>query len=408
MRPDKITLPEDWELSLLDKVTTRGSGHTPDKKKPSYWNGGIKWISLADSSKLDKVYIAETDKEISDLGIKNSSAVLHKKGTVLLSRDAGVGKSAIMAEDMAVSQHFIAWECSQKNKLDNLYLYYWLQMLKPEFERIAVGSTIKTIGLPYFKKFKLPHPSLAEQKKISKVINQWDIGINELNILISSKKKRKKGLMSQILNGSKRISGFDADWVELKIKDMGKVVSGGTPSTTNSNYWDGEIAWCTPTEITKLKTRFISDTSRKITSEGLANSSAKLLPPGSIIVCTRATIGYCAINTLPMTTNQGFKNLVPNKNHSSDFLYYLIKHFTHEFMRFASGSTFLEISKTDFENRKFKVPALEEQQKIAHFLSTLSEEIFLLEQKRDKFEVIKKGLMQKLLTGKVRFLNNRI
>lgn len=101
-------LPEGWRLRLLDHVAKRGSGHTPSKDFPEYWNGGIKWVSLADSSQLDQGLIAKTDKEISETGIRKSSAVLHPAGTVVLSRDAGVGKSAVLGEAMAVSQHFIA------------------------------------------------------------------------------------------------------------------------------------------------------------------------------------------------------------------------------------------------------------------------------------------------------------
>jgi type I restriction enzyme S subunit len=142
-------IPEEWEDVLLDRVARRGSGHTPDKAHPEYWNGGIKWISLADSPALDRLYIDETYATISAQGLANSSAVLHPAGTVVLSRDAGVGKSAIMWTEMAVSQHFMAWRCGPE--LENHFLYYWLQSAKPQFERIADGSTIKTIGVPYFQ-----------------------------------------------------------------------------------------------------------------------------------------------------------------------------------------------------------------------------------------------------------------
>ena len=149
-------IPEDWEVVRLENFAKRGSGHTPDKKHPEYWNGSIHWISLADSSALDQVYIDKTFAKITHLGILNSSAVLHPAGTVVLSRDAGVGKSAIMRSEMAVSQHFMAWRCG--NELNNLFLYYWLQSTKPEFERIANGSTIKTIGLHYFQALTIPLP----------------------------------------------------------------------------------------------------------------------------------------------------------------------------------------------------------------------------------------------------------
>jgi type I restriction enzyme S subunit len=141
-----------WNISLLDQITNRGSGHTPNKQTAEYWNGGISWVSLSDCNKLDQRYIDSTDKKISVEGIKHSSAVLHPANTVIISRDAGVGKSAILQSEMAVSQHFIAWDCNQKKILLPLFLYYVLQLNKEEFERQAFGSTIKTIGLPYFKK----------------------------------------------------------------------------------------------------------------------------------------------------------------------------------------------------------------------------------------------------------------
>ncbi len=106
-------IPKGWQVNLLDDLTQRGSGHTPDKTFDEYYNGGIKWVSLADSYRLDNGLINETEIEISELGVRKSSAVIHPSGTVLMSRDAGVGKSAIMAVDMAVSQHFIVWRCKK-------------------------------------------------------------------------------------------------------------------------------------------------------------------------------------------------------------------------------------------------------------------------------------------------------
>ena len=199
-------VPAGWAVTKLDELVTRGSGHTPDKQHPEYWNGGIKWISLADSSRLDKGIISTTDKEISHLGIDNSSAVLHPKGTVVMSRDAGIGKSAVMGEDMAVSQHFIAWSCEQKGKLNNWFLYYLLQLMKPEFERIAIGSTIKTIGLPYFKKLKIAHPiEIAEQNEIARILSTVDRKLNHLHTQKTQTQQLKKGLMQKLLTGQIRV-----------------------------------------------------------------------------------------------------------------------------------------------------------------------------------------------------------
>tara|TARA_R110002012_G_scaffold78665_1_gene200361 strand:- start:7341 stop:8576 length:1236 start_codon:yes stop_codon:yes gene_type:complete len=197
-------IPKEWEIYFLDEVAKRGSGHTPDKNVSSYWNGGIKWVSLADSNKLDDHYINLTAKEISDAGIANSSAKIHKKGTVILSRDAGIGKSSILGNDMAVSQHFIAWLCSQKISGD--YLYFWLQKMKPKFESIAIGSTIKTIGLPFFKTLKITVPPRPEQEIITSrlVAARKKQHMNEVELV--KLKKQKAGLMDDLLTGRVRVT----------------------------------------------------------------------------------------------------------------------------------------------------------------------------------------------------------
>ncbi|UCV28613.1 restriction endonuclease subunit S [Ferribacterium limneticum] len=202
-------IPREWQYELLDKLALRGSGHTPNKNFPEYWNGGIKWVSLADSHRLDQLYISDTEFQISHKGIQNSSAVLHPAGIVVLSRDAGVGKSAITTEPMAVSQHFMCWKCDQK--IDNHFLYYWLQFNKRTFENIAMGSTILTIGLPYFKKMKIACPvDLVEQRKIAAKMKANDTRLFTLQDELSKLKQQKAGLMHDLLTGKVAVKFADA------------------------------------------------------------------------------------------------------------------------------------------------------------------------------------------------------
>lgn len=186
-----------WIERKLEELAKRGSGHTPNKQISSYYNGGIKWVSLADSNKLDNRYIYDTKIQISKDGIENSSAVLHPAGTVILSRDAGVGKSAVLYSEMAVSQHFIVWICDE-SKLSNWFLYYVFQILKPVFESIAVGSTIKTIGLPYFKELLILVPSINEQLKIASCLSSLDELITAQTKKIAQLKLHKKSLMQRL------------------------------------------------------------------------------------------------------------------------------------------------------------------------------------------------------------------
>ena len=193
------------------------------------------------------------------------------------------------------------------------------------------------------------------------------------------------------------------DWNIKKLGEMGKFVSGGTPDTEKPEYWNGDIIWLTPSEITKLPTRFVSDSERKITKAGLKNSSAVLLPVGSLIICTRATVGDCCINTTEVSTNQGFKNLIP-RNNDANFLYYLISSHKTDLIRKACGSTFLEISKHDIERLEYSVPPLSEQEKIAEILGTWDLAIEKLTALIEQKKLLKKGLMQRLLNFKKEYL----
>ena len=192
-------------------------------------------------------------------------------------------------------------------------------------------------------------------------------------------------------------------WKIKKLGEIGKIYSGGTPDTDNPLYWNGEINWCTPTDITALNgNKYIGNTITKITTEGLNNSSAKLLPPNSIIVCTRASIGKTVISKFNIATNQGFKNIVPNENIDTHYLYYVVSNSETKLLKLGSGSTFLEVSKSDFENLKFAFPPIVEQVKIAQILSLWDNAIEKQKKLVEKLERKKRAVMQSIMTGKIR------
>lgn len=202
-------MPKEWSTVLLDDIAIRGSGHTPNKNHPEYWNGTIKWVSLADSWRLDRVHISDTDHYITQAGIENSSAVLHPAGIVVLSRDAGVGKSAVTTSEMAVSQHFMCWRCGPR--LHNYYLYYWLQHRKWEFENIATGSTIPTIGLRFFRHYRINVPvQVAEQSKIAATVLAAEEQAFALEEDLRKLRCLRVGLMHDLLTGRVPVSAESA------------------------------------------------------------------------------------------------------------------------------------------------------------------------------------------------------
>ena len=192
------------------------------------------------------------------------------------------------------------------------------------------------------------------------------------------------------------------EWEVNPLNYFGDIYSGGTPDTKVPEYWNGDIAWCTPSDVTKLTTRYIESTEVKITKKGLKASSAILLPPRSIVVCTRATIGNAAICNLEIATNQGFKNIIPNKGIVPEWLYYIIMLSKPRLIRLGCGSTFLEVSKKDFSQFKIITPPLEEQRKIAEVLGVWDDASGKQAQLVEKLEQRKHGLMQRLLSGRQR------
>lgn len=172
------------------------------------------------------------------------------------------------------------------------------------------------------------------------------------------------------------VGRIPSDWEIKEIQEIGDVISGGTPRTKEPSYWDGNISWITPKDLSNFSERYIAKGERSITNEGLEKSSAKLLPQGTVLFSSRAPIGYVAIAKNEVTTNQGFKNIVCNKEKMNNiFLYYMMKYKKNEIENIAGGSTFKEVSGKVVKEFKIQVPSLEEQKNIANILSTLDDKI---------------------------------
>lgn len=386
-----------WPLVLLDSVAERGSGHTPSQKHPEYWNGGIKWVSLADSHALDQGYIHETAKNISMLGIRHSSAVLHPPETVIISRDAGVGKSAILGDQMAVSQHFIAWRCDE-SKISAQYLYHWLQFEKPEFERMATGSTVKTIGLGYFQKLRIPLPPIGEQRAISKALNDWDFAIQKTEQLITAKQRHYTHELSRLISRGQ------------KPQSHAGAVAGEVSARNRSSTW---------------RTLLLSDIAtvwkgQQLNKDVMVEDGTYYALNGGVKPSGRTTEWNCEAGTITVSeggNSCGFvsynrerfwcgghcyalKNL--DSEVDAHYLFHYLKGRQARVMALRVGSGLPNIQKSDIEAFPIVIPELATQTVIARYLEAIREEIDLLGESVAALKAQKRGLMQKLLIGQWR------
>lgn len=168
------------------------------------------------------------------------------------------------------------------------------------------------------------------------------------------------------------------EWKEVRLSDIGTIVGGATPSTKNPSYYDGDIAWLSPKDLSLNKDKYICRGERNITKEGFDSCSCKMLPKGTVLFSSRAPIGYIAIASNDLCTNQGFKSIIPNENIDSEFLYYLLTYNKDAIASQGSGTTFMEVSGKTMAQIQVCVPEdVSTQRRIANILSSLDRKIEL-------------------------------
>jgi len=400
-------IPEDWDVEPLGRLVSSveyGSsakssmqGHIPVLRMGNLQGGKIDWTDL--------VYTND-ESEIRKYKLSPGDVLFNRTNTVEL-----VGKTSIYkGEHPAIFAGYLIRIKVDASLLESRFLNY---VLNAEFSRgysakvlsIAVGQA--NINSQKLKTYPIPlPPTRAEQEAIAAALSDADALIESLEHLIAKKRQVKQGAMQELLTGKKRLPGFSGEWEVKRLGELAEIHSGGTPSTIRPEYWDGDILWCTPTDITALRGfKYLSDTSRKISTLGLKSSSAEMIPANSIVMTSRATIGECAINQVPVSTNQGFKNFIPFDNVDVEFLYYLLVTKKQDFISLCGGSTFLEVGKTQLASFEIQLPAVKaEQTAIAAILSDMDAELFALEAKLAKARQVKQGMMQELLTGRIRLV----
>lgn len=304
-------------------------------------------------------------------------------------------------DKMLVSQAYTPFEVKDTNELDPEYLMMWFR--RPEFDRYARfkshGSAREIFDWEEMCNTLLPIPHITKQREIVKEYNtiQNRIALNQQ--LIQKLEETAQAVYREWFVEGVDLENLPEGWRVSKIGIEVETLGGGTPSTDIDEYWKGgDVLWYSPTDITNNNSVFIFDSSNKITETGLKNSSAKLFPANSLMMTSRATVGKLAINTKEATTNQGFITMIPTKELNVFYLYCWANTQIEEIINLASGSTFLEISKSDFRNLVIIVP----EEKINKVFKKTIEPIFELIKtqtlENQKLTELKELLLSKLAT----------
>lgn len=293
-----------------------------------------------------------------------------------------------------------------KEGYDQKYILYYLNFSNLNF--YIVGTTRKKLNQEDMNKILVALPkNYAEQQKIAEILATVDEGIEVCGKRIEKLERYKKGMMQKLLTrgiGHKKfkkteIGEVPEGWEVVELKDIGKVITGGTPSTKNKEFWGSNIMFVTPTDFKQQK--YIDKTERYLSYNGI--NEIRKIPKYSVMVTCIASIGEIAINKKECATNQQINSIICNSKYFYEFIYYLLKYKKNYIKQHAGKTTNAIIKKSKFEILKFAIPKnYAEQQKIAEILSTIDEQIELERQRKEKFERYKKGLMNELLTGRKR------
>jgi len=375
-------IPLDWEVNTIENITTYVDyrGKTPKKIKRGIFLVTARNIknNIINYS-LSSEYIAEEDYETV------MSRGKPKLGDVLLTTEAPLGEIAsIDNENIALAQRIIKYRAIEKY-LDNSFLKHYFTSSK--FQDVlllnATGSTVKGIKGSRLKKLKIPLPPLTQQKKIAQILSTADEKIEAIALQIEKAEMVKKGLMQRLLS--------DESWEIKTLDSVATITMGQSPKSSTYNQENIGIPLIQGNADCK---------NRKTVPRTYTTELTKECFVGDIIMTVRAPVGAISKSLHNACIGRGVCSIKPNEE--NEFLYHFLVNYEDKWDKLSQGSTFTAVSGSDIRSIKLFFPPLKEQTKIANILTTADEKLEVLRAKKAKYEELKVGLMQKLLTGEVR------
>ncbi|CAA0149992.1 restriction endonuclease subunit S [Tenacibaculum maritimum] len=398
-------IPEDWEIKRFGDLSQKIiGGGTPSRSNKLFWGNEIPWVTVKDFSSFNPL---QTQEYITYEGLKNSASHLIPTGIIITSTRMALGKAVIYDVDVSINQDLKA--IYPKKNIYTKFIYYWFQFNSKYLEGLGSGSTVMGLSLTDLKKIqvKLP-PTLKEQKAIATALSDVDDLIASLENLIAKKQAIKQGAMQQLLTpphkGGKRLPGFSGEWVEKKLGEKADFYKGkGLPKSdiieegkykcihygelfTNYNHIITSVRSRTNenSDIFLSKENDVLMPTSDVTPNGLATASAlfedDIILGGDVLV------------------------IRPNKSLYGAFLSYQISMNKQQIMSLISGTTVYHLYGSDMSKFNFHIPKIDEQKAIIRILYDMEVEITQLETKKAKYQQLKQGMLQELLTGNTRLV----
>lgn len=407
-------IPVDWEATNIDKLCTL--------------KARIGWQGLTTGEYLpqgDYILITGTDFKDGYIDWKNCCYVSKwrydqdtniqiKEGDVLISKDGTIGKVAFLNSipgPGTLNSGVFVVRSKQENAVNQAYLSWIFKSIwfKSFIDQLTAGSTINHLYQKDFVKFQLIYPKdKSEQTRIATALSNVDALIAELGKLIEKKRAIKQGAMQQLLTGKKRLKGFTGPWEEKKLGEDATILRGGSPRPIEDYITDSQdgLNWIKIGDV-KPEDKYLRKAAEKIKKEGL--SKTRQVKKGDFILSNSMSFGRPYILDIDGCIHDGWLVIQDYQEaYDMQFLYYILcsDAVMNQYVSMAAGSSVQNLNKEKVANVLLYAPtSLQEQSAIALVLSSMDNEISALEAKRDKYTAIKQGMMQQLLTGKIRLVN---
>lgn len=378
-------IPEDWEVVTISKIAETSSGGTPSRSINRYYNGNIRWIT---TSELKDSRIYDSIEHITEEAVQNSSAKMFPKGTVLMAMyGATIGKLGILEVCSTTNQACCAIICRD---IKNIYLFYYLFFIRKEIILQGCGAGQPNISQNIVKNINIGLPKEIEQKKIASALTSIDNLLLSLDKLIEKKRLIKQGVMQELLTGKKRLPGFTGEWIERQVKDLGSIGRGRVISQKEieRSYQHRYPVYSSQTQnngvMGYIDTYDFEGEYITWTTDGV--NAGTVFHRNGLFNCTNVcgTIKLHKDNHLFVSMRLGLET----NNYVSTNLA------NPKLMNNVMKQIVIDLPET-----------IEEQRAIATVLSSMDKEIESLEGKKAKYEQIKQGMMQQLLTGKIRLIS---
>ena len=394
-------MKSNWRAYPLGEITELVidyRGKTPKKLGGDWSESGYRALS-AKNIKTGHIVQPDTIRFVSEEMYHKWMKDAIQRGDIIITSEAPFGQILYWdsEEKIVLSQRLFGVRVKEEHDSKFVYYYMTTSDFQGEMDGRATGTTVVGLRQPELMKCVVRCPDLDTQKKIASIL----FSLYE-KILINDKINENLEQQAQAYFQELFVDNADPEWTTGTISDLGTVVGGSTPSKAKPEYYtETGIAWITPKDLSINKSKFVFHGENDITELGVKNSSATIMPEGTVLFSSRAPIGYIAIAAGEVTTNQGFKSVVPKSEVGTPFVYFFLKNTLPVIEGMASGSTFKEVSGSTMKNVPAIIPDTETLAKFSDFCVPIFAQQRILEDQNHSLAILRDNLLPKLMSGEI-------